>query len=71
MRSFTGDTELATFNNGLGVQIYAQALLNSWLAAEIGYFNSGGFERDMPAIYARIIRSIVRDNPPILASLSE
>lgn len=31
----------------------------------------GGFERDMPDIYARIVRSLVRDNQPILASLEE
>ncbi len=31
----------------------------------------GGFERDMPGIYARIVRSVVRDNPQILKSLSQ
>ena len=31
----------------------------------------GGFERDMPDIYAGIVRSIVRDNPPILTTLTE
>jgi len=44
---YKGDPSFPIEDNGLGVQIYAQALLNSWLAAEIGYFNSGGFERDI------------------------
>ncbi len=31
----------------------------------------GGFERDMPGIYANIINSIVRDNPPVLSALRQ
>ncbi len=31
----------------------------------------GGFERDMPEIYARIVASVVRDNPQVLDALSD
>lgn len=44
---YTGDPSFPIEDNGLGVQFYAQAKLSNWLAAEVGYYNSGGFERDI------------------------
>lgn len=44
---YSGDPSFPIEDSGLGVQIYAQAQLNKWFAAEVGYYNSGGFKSDI------------------------
>ena len=44
---YSGDPSFPIEDSALGVQIYAQAQLNSWFAMEAGYYNSGGFEQSI------------------------
>lgn len=44
---YKGDPSFAIEDSGLGAAFYAQAQLGGGLAAEVGYFNSGGFEQDL------------------------
>jgi len=44
---YSGDPSFPIEDSALGVQIYAQAQLNSWFALEAGYYNSGGFEQSI------------------------
>ncbi len=44
---YQGDPSFPVDDTGLGMQFYAQARANSWLAIEAGYYNSGDFSRDI------------------------
>ena len=44
---YQGDPSFPIEDTGLGVEFYAQARLSNSFAAEVGYFNSGGFEQDL------------------------
>jgi len=44
---YEGDPSLPIDDSTLGVQLYAQAKLNSWFGIEAGYFSSGEFETDL------------------------
>lgn len=44
---YQGDPSFPIEDTGLGIQFYAQAQLSKSFAAEVGYFNSGGFEQDL------------------------
>ena len=44
---YKGDSSFPVDDSGVGLQVYAQAHLTSWLGIEGGYFNSGGFETDL------------------------
>jgi len=44
---YEGDPSLPIDDTALGLQLYAQAQLNSWFGIEGGYFSSGAFETDL------------------------
>lgn len=44
---YKGDPSFPIEDSGLGVEFYAQVNLTKSFAAEVGYFNSGGFEQDL------------------------
>jgi opacity protein-like surface antigen len=44
---YKGDPTLPISDSALGVQLYAQAKLNSWFGVEGGYFSSGEFETNL------------------------
>ena len=44
---YSGDSSFPVNDSGLGLQLYAQAQINSWLGIEGSYYASGGFETDL------------------------
>jgi hypothetical protein len=43
---YKGDSSFPVDDSGLGLQLYGQVRANSWLALEVGYYNSGDFSSD-------------------------